>query len=84
MEVRNHRHLIEEKAKGCTGGHALGSGSDILYEPDGLVGQASTDGTPLIYVAINYRLGCKTCTRPFLVMERSMLISCFSIRFRNE
>ncbi|KAL2844687.1 alpha/beta-hydrolase [Aspergillus pseudodeflectus] len=39
------------------GGHALGSGSDILYEPDGLVGQSSTDGTPLIYVAINYRLG---------------------------
>ncbi|KAL3458698.1 alpha/beta-hydrolase [Aspergillus heterothallicus] len=39
------------------GGHALGSGSDILYEPDGLVKQASADGQPLIYVAINYRLG---------------------------
>ncbi|KAL2815993.1 alpha/beta-hydrolase [Aspergillus granulosus] len=39
------------------GGHALGSGSDILYKPDGLVEQASADGRPLIYVAINYRLG---------------------------
>jgi carboxylesterase type B len=62
MEVRNHRHLTKEKAKSCPGGHALGSGSDILYEPDGLVEQASTDGAPLIYVAINYRLGCKICT----------------------
>ncbi|KAL2828201.1 Alpha/Beta hydrolase protein [Aspergillus cavernicola] len=39
------------------GGHALGSASDILYEPDGLVRQAAADGRPLIYVGINYRLG---------------------------
>ncbi|KAJ6135915.1 alpha/beta-hydrolase [Penicillium capsulatum] len=39
------------------GGHALGSASEILYTPDGLVTQARTDGRPLIYVAINYRLG---------------------------
>jgi carboxylesterase type B len=39
------------------GGHALGSGSDILYTPDGLVKQAAADGQPVIWVAINYRLG---------------------------
>ncbi|KAL1850166.1 hypothetical protein Daus18300_013034 [Diaporthe australafricana] len=39
------------------GGHALGSGEDVLYEPDGLLRQASADGQPLIFVAINYRLG---------------------------
>ncbi|KAI1098163.1 alpha/beta-hydrolase [Jackrogersella minutella] len=39
------------------GGHALGSASDILYEPDGLVRQAASDGQRLIWVAINYRLG---------------------------
>ncbi|PVI04050.1 lipase [Periconia macrospinosa] len=39
------------------GGHALGSGSDILYEPDGLVRQAKIDNNPLIFVSINYRLG---------------------------
>ncbi|KAL4745547.1 hypothetical protein BDW72DRAFT_198529 [Aspergillus terricola var. indicus] len=39
------------------GGHALGSASDILYEPDGLVQLAVSDGLPLIYVGINYRLG---------------------------
>ncbi|KAI1205860.1 alpha/beta-hydrolase [Annulohypoxylon truncatum] len=39
------------------GGHALGSASDILYQPDGLVKQAATDGQPLIFVGINYRLG---------------------------
>nr|AIF75063.1 carboxylesterase [Daldinia eschscholtzii] len=39
------------------GGHALGSASDVLYEPDGLVKQAAADGQPVIYVGINYRLG---------------------------
>ncbi|KAJ5630201.1 uncharacterized protein N7484_010301 [Penicillium longicatenatum] len=39
------------------GGHALGSASDILYEPDGLVKLAAVDGLPLVYVGINYRLG---------------------------
>ncbi|CAI7579379.1 unnamed protein product [Penicillium crustosum] len=39
------------------GGHALGSASDILYEPDGLVKLAASDGLPLVYVGINYRLG---------------------------
>ncbi|KAJ5437253.1 Carboxylesterase type B [Penicillium cf. griseofulvum] len=39
------------------GGHALGSASDILYEPDGLVNLAADDGLPLVYVGINYRLG---------------------------
>ncbi|KAI0134986.1 alpha/beta-hydrolase [Daldinia grandis] len=39
------------------GGHALGSASDVLYEPDGLVKQAVADGQPVIFVGINYRLG---------------------------
>ncbi|KAJ0115227.1 alpha/beta-hydrolase [Diaporthe amygdali] len=39
------------------GGHALGSASEVLYQPDGLVSQAAVDGRPLIFVAINYRLG---------------------------
>ncbi|KAJ3571338.1 hypothetical protein NPX13_g5415 [Xylaria arbuscula] len=39
------------------GGHALGSAYDVLYEPDGLVRQAALDGQPIIFVAINYRLG---------------------------
>ncbi|PIG88207.1 hypothetical protein AARAC_007187 [Aspergillus arachidicola] len=39
------------------GGHALGSASEVLYNPDGLVRQSVADGQPLIYVAINYRLG---------------------------
>ncbi|PYH76381.1 carboxylesterase [Aspergillus uvarum CBS 121591] len=39
------------------GGHALGSASDILYTPDGLVRAAAAAGKPLIYVGINYRLG---------------------------
>ncbi|KAL6239888.1 hypothetical protein BDW75DRAFT_248673 [Aspergillus navahoensis] len=37
------------------GGHALGSASDILYEPDGF--EAAADRLPLVYVGINYRLG---------------------------
>lgn len=39
------------------GGHALGSGEEVLYEPDGLLRQAGLDGQPLVFVAINYRLG---------------------------
>ncbi|KAJ7601598.1 lipase [Mycena polygramma] len=39
------------------GGHALGSGYEVLYEPDGLVKQAAADGQPLVFVAINYHLG---------------------------
>ncbi|KAI1383622.1 alpha/beta-hydrolase [Hypoxylon trugodes] len=39
------------------GGHALGSASDDLYDPSGLVRQAAEDGQPIIYVGINYRLG---------------------------
>jgi carboxylesterase type B len=42
-----------------SGGHALGSGSEKLYTPDGLVRQATADGNPIVFVAINYRLGSK-------------------------
>ncbi|KAG6365412.1 hypothetical protein INS49_007023 [Diaporthe citri] len=49
------------------GGHALGSGEEVLYEPDGLLGQAGLDGQPLIFVAINYRLGFFGATGPAMV-----------------
>ncbi|BCR98733.1 uncharacterized protein AKAW2_40416A [Aspergillus luchuensis] len=39
------------------GGHALGSASDILYNPEGLLQGAVAAGKPLIYVGTNYRLG---------------------------
>ncbi|KAI1114929.1 alpha/beta-hydrolase [Nemania sp. NC0429] len=39
------------------GGHALGSAYEVLYEPDDMVRQAAADGQPIIFVAINYRLG---------------------------
>ncbi|KAI0166865.1 lipase [Hypoxylon sp. FL1284] len=39
------------------GGHALGSAYEVLYEPHGIVKQAAADGQPLIFIAINYRLG---------------------------
>lgn len=39
------------------GGDALGSASDLLYTPDGLVRQAKSNGQSVIYVGINYRLG---------------------------
>ena len=39
------------------GGDALGSASDILYTPDGLVRQARLNGQPVICVGVNYRLG---------------------------
>ncbi|OJJ95310.1 hypothetical protein ASPACDRAFT_55331 [Aspergillus aculeatus ATCC 16872] len=38
------------------GDHALGSVSDQLYTPDGLLRAAAAAGKPLIYVGINYRL----------------------------
>ncbi|KAJ5706967.1 alpha/beta-hydrolase [Penicillium malachiteum] len=38
------------------GGHALGSASETLYTPDGLIQEAFASGGPLIYVGINYRL----------------------------
>lgn len=39
------------------GGDALGSASDQLYTPDGLLHQANANLQPVIYVGINYRLG---------------------------
>jgi len=39
------------------GGDALGSASDQLYQPEGLVRQAISNGQPVIFIGINYRLG---------------------------
>lgn len=66
-----------------SGGHALGSGSDILYKPDGLINQAVADGRPLIWVAFNYRLGCKMRS----LREdgkKALLISAGSLRIRDK
>ncbi|KAL8706321.1 MAG: hypothetical protein Q9201_000640 [Fulgogasparrea decipioides] len=40
-----------------SGGDALGSASDQLYQPEGLIRQAKSNGQPVIFVGINYRLG---------------------------
>lgn len=40
-----------------TGGYALGSASDQLYTPDGLLSQAKMNGQPALFVGVNYRLG---------------------------
>lgn len=39
------------------GGDALGSASDQLYTPDGMVSLSKANGQSIIYVGINYRLG---------------------------
>ena len=39
------------------GGSALGTAYDQLYEPDGLIRQAKKNGQPILFVAMNYRLG---------------------------
>lgn len=39
------------------GGCALGSGYDQLYNPEGLLRQAAKNEQPIVFVAINYRLG---------------------------
>lgn len=36
----------------------LGGAGDLLYQPDGLVRQAKLNDQPVIYVGMNYRLGC--------------------------
>ena len=41
------------------GDHVTGSAYDGLFEPDSVIKEAVEDGQPLIWVAINYRLGCK-------------------------
>ncbi|KAL8933894.1 MAG: hypothetical protein Q9216_006169, partial [Gyalolechia sp. 2 TL-2023] len=38
-------------------GNALGSAADQMFQPDGLVQQAKANHQPIIFVAINYRLG---------------------------
>ncbi|KAL5339716.1 Alpha/Beta hydrolase protein [Aspergillus crustosus] len=52
------------------GGHALGSASDVLYEPDGLVTQSVADGRPVVYAAINYRLGLFGFATSNVLIER--------------
>ncbi|KAL8716024.1 MAG: hypothetical protein Q9225_006286 [Loekoesia sp. 1 TL-2023] len=39
------------------GGNALGSAADQMFHPDGLIWQAQSNGQPIVYVGINYRLG---------------------------
>ncbi|KAI4179946.1 MAG: hypothetical protein L6R41_007554 [Letrouitia leprolyta] len=42
---------------GITGGNALGSAADEMFNPNGLVQQAKANNQPIIFVGINYRLG---------------------------
>ena len=39
------------------GGSALGTAYDQLYNPDGLIRQGKQNGQPIVFVAMNYRLG---------------------------
>lgn len=39
------------------GGNALGTATDQLYNPDGLIRQAQANGQPVLLVGMNYRLG---------------------------
>lgn len=68
------------------GGHALGSAYEMLYEPDGLVKQAAYDGQPLIFVAINYRLGRTSDDygRSCLAKVRVLLTSCAVFGFATS
>ncbi|KAL8724902.1 MAG: hypothetical protein Q9166_007685 [cf. Caloplaca sp. 2 TL-2023] len=50
------------------GGDALGSASDQLYQPEGLIRQAKSNGQPVIFVGINYRLGSMS----YALLHRSM------------
>ncbi len=56
MYLENNKQQLTKRV----GGDALGSASDQLYQPDGLVRQAKANGQPIIYVGINYRLGSMT------------------------
>jgi carboxylesterase type B len=40
-----------------SGGYAIGQIYDQFYTPDQLVKDSKASGTPVIYVAMNYRLG---------------------------
>lgn len=41
------------------GGYSVGQIYDMFYMPDQLVEDSVSNGTPVIYVAMNYRLGSK-------------------------
>ncbi len=49
--------MIEKILTLQLGGNALGTASDQLYRPDGLLKQAKANGQPIIFVGMNYRLG---------------------------
>jgi len=44
----------------CVGGFWTGSKNEPTTRPDGLVLESVKNGLPIIQVAINYRLGCKS------------------------
>lgn len=58
----------------------------MLYEPGGLVSQAASDGQPLIFVAINYRLGrmLMNSEKVDLVKVRALLIISCSFWLRDQ
>ncbi|KAL6720892.1 hypothetical protein ACLMJK_002817 [Lecanora helva] len=62
------------------GGHALGSASDQFYQPDGLVRQSKSNGQPVIYVGINYRLGSKQSPfyKPFSLENNKLTVFGFA------
>lgn len=77
---------VDTDESNSVGGHALGSAYEMLYEPDGLVTQAASDGKPLIFVAINYRLGRKSMKlgRLNLVPSEGLADNLCSLWFRDQ
>jgi hypothetical protein len=56
MEVRFSAGALNSHAN-LVGGYSSGQIYDELYTPDQLVKDSVSSGTPVIYVAMNYRLG---------------------------
>ncbi|KAG0647212.1 Secreted lipase [Hyphodiscus hymeniophilus] len=55
------------------GGYAIGQIYDMFYQPDQLVKDSVSSGTPVIYVAMNYRLGIFGFPTSDLLQERKSL-----------
>jgi carboxylesterase type B len=51
--------ILKQSNKTILGGYEFGNIYDPLYTPDGLIRSSVDSGSPVIYVAMNYRIGSK-------------------------
>ena len=49
--------VADEMRFRCAGGSQLGTAYDTYFDPVGLVQQSVANGQPVVYVAVNYRIG---------------------------